>query len=220
MADASVSSLDGNGAVSGDLLLALADRMADRLAEQFAARLAEALARRIGDERAAAGRHDPEADPSYDTTAYTSYYTRAYRSEDQSPDTSSDPSVDRSAHTLGDGTHDKSSHRYRTPAGEPGPEPPAARRDVLWTARRVAAHYGVTPRFVYEHADELGCLRLGAGPRPRLRFDPRTVRERWSHLRAPKPVAPQRSQPAGRPRGRPPKHGAPEVELLDFDRDP
>lgn len=49
----------------------------------------------------------------------------------------------------------------------------------LWTARQVAAHYEVGVAFVYQHADELGCLRLGAGRRPRLRFDPRIVRERW-----------------------------------------
>jgi hypothetical protein len=49
----------------------------------------------------------------------------------------------------------------------------------LWTARQVAVHYDVGVRFVYQHADELGCIRLGGGRRPRLRFDPRIVRERW-----------------------------------------
>ena len=49
----------------------------------------------------------------------------------------------------------------------------------LWTTRQVAAHYDVGVGFVYQHADELGCIRLGAGRRPRLRFDPRIVRERW-----------------------------------------
>ena len=33
----------------------------------------------------------------------------------------------------------------------------------LWTARRVAAHYGVSASFVYQRADELGCIRLGGG---------------------------------------------------------
>jgi hypothetical protein len=50
----------------------------------------------------------------------------------------------------------------------------------LWTAREVAAHYDVGVGFVYQHADELGCIRLGGGRRPRLRFDPRVVRERWA----------------------------------------
>lgn len=46
----------------------------------------------------------------------------------------------------------------------------------LWTARRLAAHYAVGVRFIYANADELGAIRLGAGERPRLRFDPAVVR--------------------------------------------
>lgn len=57
----------------------------------------------------------------------------------------------------------------------PAPFPPG-----LWTARQVAAHYDVGVSFVYQHADELGAIRLGGGRRPRLRFDPRVVRERWA----------------------------------------
>lgn len=34
----------------------------------------------------------------------------------------------------------------------------------------VAGHLGVTPDYVYEHADELRAVRLGDGPRGRLRF--------------------------------------------------
>src|SRR3984885_5216388 len=47
----------------------------------------------------------------------------------------------------------------------------------LWSARRVAAHYGVSVSFVYQHADELGCIRLGGGRRapPRLDPPPRTA---------------------------------------------
>ena len=48
--------------------------------------------------------------------------------------------------------------------GSPAPE--------LWTARRVASHYGVGISFVYQHAEELGCIRLGGGSCARLRFDP------------------------------------------------
>lgn len=48
----------------------------------------------------------------------------------------------------------------------------------LLTAREVAAKYGLTATWVREHADQLGVLRLGAGPRPRLKFDPTTVAER------------------------------------------
>lgn len=45
-------------------------------------------------------------------------------------------------------------------------------------ANEVARRHGVSRAFVYEHADELGAIRVGAGPRPRLRFDPSAVEER------------------------------------------
>ena len=48
----------------------------------------------------------------------------------------------------------------------------------LWTARRLAADYAVGVHFIYAPADELGVIRLGAGPSPRLRFDPAVVGER------------------------------------------
>lgn len=74
----------------------------------------------------------------------------------------------RLASLLGPQLNRLAASREPTPAGE------------LWSARRVAAHYGVGVSFVYHHADELGCRRLGGGRRPRLRFDPEIVRERWS----------------------------------------
>ncbi|HWH92906.1 MAG TPA: hypothetical protein VNT03_03515 [Baekduia sp.] len=45
----------------------------------------------------------------------------------------------------------------------------------LVDAAAVAAMLGVTRGWVYEHATELGAVRLGAGTRPRLRFDPLRV---------------------------------------------
>jgi hypothetical protein len=51
----------------------------------------------------------------------------------------------------------------------------------MLTARQVAARFNVERGWVYEHADELGVVRLGRGPRPRLRFDPAVVAQ---HLRA------------------------------------
>ena len=45
----------------------------------------------------------------------------------------------------------------------------------LLTAAQVARRFGVTRSWVYAHADELGVVRLGDGPRPRLRFDPAIV---------------------------------------------
>src|SRR3954453_9750588 len=48
----------------------------------------------------------------------------------------------------------------------------------LLTARDVAARFGVSRAWVYEHLEELGAIRLGAGKRPRLRFNARVVLER------------------------------------------
>lgn len=42
----------------------------------------------------------------------------------------------------------------------------------LVDAEDLARRHGVSRSFIYEHAEELGVIRLGAGPRPRLRFDP------------------------------------------------
>jgi hypothetical protein len=45
----------------------------------------------------------------------------------------------------------------------------------LLTAGQVAERVGVERSWVYAHAHELGVVRLGLGPRPRLRFDPAIV---------------------------------------------
>lgn len=41
----------------------------------------------------------------------------------------------------------------------------------LLTAAELADELGVARSFIYEHAEELGATRLGAGSKPRLRFD-------------------------------------------------
>lgn len=46
----------------------------------------------------------------------------------------------------------------------------------LIDAAEVARRFGLSRDYVYRHADKLGAIRLGNGPRPRLRFDPATVR--------------------------------------------
>jgi hypothetical protein len=90
----------------------------------------------------------------------------------------------------------------------------------LWTARRVAAYYGLTTSFVYQHADELGCIRLGAGKCPRLRFDPSLVRELWSTIGLPPSVS-RAPRNRGTPRPRRSSHRAEgALELLEFDREP
>jgi hypothetical protein len=99
-------------------------------------------------------------------------------------------------------------------------ETAAAYDDGLWSAGRVAEHYDVAVRFVYQHADELGCVRLGGGVRPRLRFDPKTVSQRWPQVGGSLPeTAPARRSPAKR-RQTPDRPGRPRFELLDFDREP
>jgi hypothetical protein len=50
--------------------------------------------------------------------------------------------------------------------------------EPLRTPAELAEWLNVKPSWVYEHADELGALRLGTGPRARLRFDPDEVRKR------------------------------------------
>lgn len=47
-------------------------------------------------------------------------------------------------------------------------------------AATLATHLGVTRGFIYEHAQQLGGVRLGNGPRPRLRFDLRHALEAWN----------------------------------------
>lgn len=48
----------------------------------------------------------------------------------------------------------------------------------LVDAAEIARCFGVSRDWVYDHADELGAVRLGDGPKARLRFDPATVAER------------------------------------------
>lgn len=51
-------------------------------------------------------------------------------------------------------------------------------------ARSVAVALQVERDWVYAHARELGVLRLGAGPKARLRFDLAEVRQRMGALAA------------------------------------
>jgi hypothetical protein len=102
--------------------------------------------------------------------------------------------------------------------GSPGNNRDEARG--LWTAQEVAAHYCVEPRFVYAHADELGCVRLGGGARPRLRFDPGVVRDRWSSVRSDPPVVAPRRRPAEPVQRRARRARDRGYELIEFDAEP
>jgi len=46
---------------------------------------------------------------------------------------------------------------------------------ALIDAAEVARRHGVTRSWAYDHAADLGAIRLGNGTRARLRFDPTTV---------------------------------------------
>jgi hypothetical protein len=52
-----------------------------------------------------------------------------------------------------------------------------ARAEPLVDAAEIARLHGKTRSWVYEHAGELGAMRLGSGPRPRLAFSPVRVAE-------------------------------------------
>lgn len=55
---------------------------------------------------------------------------------------------------------------------EEGLSPRASEATAWLDAQEVARRLGVSREWVYEHADELGALRIGSGLRPRLRFPP------------------------------------------------
>ena len=68
----------------------------------------------------------------------------------------------------------------------------------LVDASRLAKHLGLTRAWVYEHAHELGAIRVGNGPRARLRFDIAAVtaalaaRGPENHRPAPEPISMRR----------------------------
>lgn len=65
-------------------------------------------------------------------------------------------------------------------------------------AAGIAARFGVGRSWVYAHKNELGAVRLGRGPKARLRFDVRRVEALLDNQR----------RPQARPRGRPRKPSA------------
>jgi hypothetical protein len=53
-----------------------------------------------------------------------------------------------------------------------------ATADILVTAEELGRRLGMSRSTIYERADEFGAIRIGTGPRARLRFDPAKVLER------------------------------------------
>ena len=85
----------------------------------------------------------------------------------------------------------------------------------MLTVSQLAQHLHLHPAWVYEHADELGAIRIGQGPKARIRFDLYTAKEALRQnqpSRAPAP-APATAKPRPTPRRRRPSTSPP-VELL------
>jgi hypothetical protein len=82
------------------------------------------------------------------------------------------------------------------------------RRSVSLTVAQVAARYRVSRSWVYAHQRELGAMRLGSGPRARLRFDSKIVAAAIAGF-----------EPHGRDRMPPvdPSRGGREMPLISFD---
>jgi hypothetical protein len=77
-----------------------------------------------------------------------------------------------------------------------GRDPPA--RDLL-TVAEVAERLKMSPKWVYAHQRRLGVIKLGDGPKARLRFDPRAVEElrqpdAWPDLTAAPPEQPPKAK--------------------------
>jgi hypothetical protein len=63
----------------------------------------------------------------------------------------------------------------------------------LIDASSLGALLSVSRSTVYEHAAELGALEVGAGAKPRLRFDPQVALEAWSRRSRSSESQPSRS---------------------------
>jgi hypothetical protein len=64
-------------------------------------------------------------------------------------------------------------------------------------AATLARILGVSRDSIYEHADELGAVRIGDGPRARLRFDVERATAAHTRVVAAAPPATRRRQPKG-----------------------
>ena len=68
-------------------------------------------------------------------------------------------------------------------------------------AEEIARRFGVSRTFVYDHAQDLGAVKLGAGPKARLRFDVERARDGLEQLAG----AHRETAAPARRRGRPRK---------------
>lgn len=96
-----------------------------------------------------------------------------------------------------------------------GVRPSTSRAGRMLSAAEVSEWWGLRRGWVYQHADELGAVRVGDGERPRLRFDPERVAER---LDRPSPAPPKGEHPRRRVRRSP--RIRPDAPRLAFRADP
>jgi hypothetical protein len=74
--------------------------------------------------------------------------------------------------------------------------------DRMVSAAEIARRFGVSRDYVYDHAGELGAVRLGDGRGAPLRFDPKAIADRLA-----KPLSPPMAEE--RERKRPPRRRKP-----------
>jgi hypothetical protein len=87
----------------------------------------------------------------------------------------------------------------------------------LLTAREVAAMLRRTAEWVRHHREELGVIRLGNGPRPRLLFHPQAVAERLdSRSESESSHEAQTPEQTGKEQGRPRRRSGTTTGLLPF----
>jgi hypothetical protein len=58
------------------------------------------------------------------------------------------------------------------------------------TVSQLASYLKLNAAWVYEHADELGAIRIGSGPKARIRFDFQTAKAALKKLQATREPAP------------------------------
>jgi pyruvate/2-oxoglutarate dehydrogenase complex dihydrolipoamide acyltransferase (E2) component len=79
---------------------------------------------------------------------------------------------------------------------QPPTQTPAATAPGWMTAKELAQHLKLNPAWVYEHAQELGAIRTGTGPKARIRFDLHTatqaLKNHQPQTTATAPAAPRR----------------------------
>jgi hypothetical protein len=86
----------------------------------------------------------------------------------------------------------------------------------LLTVAKLATYLDLNPAYVYEHADELGAIRIGDGPKARIRFDLHTAKAALKKLQAAREPAPLEPATQKRRRRVDPGVHTPDAPLLEI----